>query len=149
MKIGTDIPSLAGATGWIGGEVKSADLLGNPALIHFWSISCGLCSEQMPQLVAWRDQMAGQGLKVVGVHMPRSEADTDVAAVVQATIDYGLTQPVAIDNEHNVADAFANQFVPAFYLFDREGHLRQFVAGEYGLKMMERALERVFAASSE
>ena len=39
-------------------------------------------------------------------------------------------------------------FVPAYYLFDREGKLRSFAAGERGIDMLKSALERVLAAEA-
>lgn len=149
LKIGTDLPELAGATEWINGETSRETLLGHPTLVHFWAVSCGICSEQMPQVRRWRDELGPRGLQLVGVHMPRSERDTDLPAVRAAVQDYGLQHPVAVDNMHVVVDGFENQYVPAFYLFDAEGHLRQYVAGEYGTRMLTKALERVMARAEE
>jgi hypothetical protein len=79
--------------------------------------------------------------------MPRYEADTDVEAVRDAIAQYGLTEPCAIDNQHKLRDAFQNDqgYVPAYYLFDGEGKLRSFAAGERGLDMLTAALDRVLA----
>lgn len=145
LKIGADLPSLADATEWVNATATREDLLGHPALVHFWAVSCGVCSEQMPQVRKWNEELGPRGLKMVGVHMPRSERDTDVAAAKERIAEYGLVHPVAIDNMHAIVDRFENQYVPAFYLFDHEGHLRQFVAGEFGLKMLGGALDRVMA----
>ncbi len=43
--------------------------------------------------------------------------------------------------------AFENKYVPAFYLFDRQGKLRHFQAGERAAKMVEPVIERVLAAA--
>jgi hypothetical protein len=58
---------------------------------------------------------------------------------------YGITEPVAVDNEHKLKDAFQNDqgYVPAYALFDAEGKLRSFAAGERGLDMLKSAIERV------
>jgi thiol-disulfide isomerase/thioredoxin len=149
MKIGTDLPTLAGATEWINGAASREILLGTPLLVHFWAISCGICSEQMPQVNKWREQNVPRGMKVVGIHMPRSEADTNIQRVQEAVHDYGLTHPIAVDNTHAITDLFENQYVPAFYLFDGEGHLRHYSAGEHGLGMLEKAMERVLAKAAE
>jgi hypothetical protein len=77
--------------------------------------------------------------------MPRYEADTDVEAVRDLIGKYGISEPVAVDNEHKLKDAFQNDngYVPAYYLFDAEGKLRSFAAGERGLDMLKSALDRV------
>ncbi len=147
MRIGTPLPPLDGATEWRNGSVTPEDLRGNIVLIHFWAVSCGICSEQMPRVNAWRDTLAEKGVRVVSIHMPRYEADTDVAAVEAAIAKYGLTQPCAIDNQHRLADAFGNEFVPAFYLFDAEGKLKSFSAGENAARLVQPALERLLGST--
>ena len=150
MRIGTEMPSLEGATEWFNatGAAAAAEAEGHPVLVHFWSVSCGLCKENLPRVAEWRDRHAAEGLRVVAVHMPRHEADTDVEAVREAVATYNITEPCAVDNGHKLRDAFQNEqgHVPAYYLFDAEGRLRGFAAGEFGLKMIGPALERVLAA---
>lgn len=82
---------------------------------------------------------------MIGIHMPRYESDTDIEAVRELIAKYEISEPVAVDNEHKLKDAFQNEqgFVPAYYLFDAEGKLRCFAAGERGLDMLKTALERV------
>ena len=153
MKIGTQMPSLGGATEWFNGTEAHAEVeaKGHPTLVHFWAVSCGICKENMPRLARLRDRYQNQGLRVVAVHMPRYEADTDVEAVREAISLHNITEPCAVDNEHKLRDAFQNEqgYVPAYYLFDAEGKLRNFAAGERGLNMLTPALERVLAAGAQ
>jgi thiol-disulfide isomerase/thioredoxin len=147
------MPSLAGATEWFGGTQAQAeaDALGQPTLIHFWATSCGICKENMPRVASWRDELRDKGLRVIAVHMPRYESDTDVEQVRDMITTHEITEPVAIDNEHKLRDAFQNDqgYVPAYYLFDREGKLRGFAAGERGLDLLKATLDRVLAQTSE
>ncbi|HEV7798165.1 MAG TPA: redoxin domain-containing protein [Pyrinomonadaceae bacterium] len=149
MRIGTMLPSLAGATEWFGGTQAhaEAEAQGRPTLVHFWSVSCGTCKENLPRLAQWREERKTDGLRVVAVHMPRYEADTDVEAVREAIATHEITEPCAVDNEHKLREAFQNDqgYVPAYYLFDAEGKLRSFAAGERGLDMLKTALDRVLA----
>ncbi len=150
MRIGTEMPKLDGATEWFGGTQAQAEAKseGRPTLVHFWSVSCGVCKENLPRVARWRDGRAADGLRVVAVHMPRYEADTDVERVRDAVAAYNITEPCAVDNGHKLRDAFQNEqgYVPAYYLFDAEGRLRGFAAGEFGLKVIGPALERVMGA---
>lgn len=143
LRLRTEMPELKGVTEWVNGEVTKEELLGKPVLIRFWSISCGICKKSMPDVLKIRDGYKDAGLQVVGIHMPRSEKDTDKEAVKEAIEKYEMTHPQAIDNQHSVVDAFENEFVPAFYLFDAEGQLRHRSAGEKAMKMLERPLERL------
>jgi thiol-disulfide isomerase/thioredoxin len=144
LRLGTPMPSLRGATEWLNGEPKWDEFQGAPVLVHFWAVSCHICHENMPTIAEWRDVYAPRGLRVVGIHMPREEADTDVARVRADVARMGITEPCGIDNDVAVADAFDNRFVPAYFLFDREGLLRSRSAGDAGLGLLKGALARQF-----
>ena len=147
MRIGTQMPALDGATEWFSGTQAHAEseVKGHPTLVHFWASSCGICKDNLPRVAEWRDEKRVQGLRVIAVHMPRYEADTDVENVRELISKYNITEPCAIDNEHRLKDAFQNDqgFVPAYYLFDAEGKLKSFAAGERGLDMLKSAIDRV------
>lgn len=149
MRIGTERPSLEGATEWINGNLEEASktLEGNPTIVHFWAVSCGICKTNLPRISEWRDKYKDQGLRVVAVHMPRYPEDQDLTAVQEAIQTYGIVEPCAVDNLHKMRDAFQNTqgFVPAYYLFDKEGKLRSFAAGERGLDMLFSALNRILS----
>jgi len=144
----TPLPSLDGGTDWFNSQpIKNEELAGKPVLIHFWAISCGICKESLPEISTWVEKYGPKGLKVVAVHMPRQESDTDVAAVKEAIDEYSLKWPCVVDNWHTITDAFENKYVPAFYIFDKEGKMRDFKAGEKAPKMVDQALERVMNAA--
>lgn len=143
LRLRSEMPELQGATEWVNGDVNMDQLKGKPVLVHFWSISCGLCKTGMPDVLKIRDQYKDKGLQVIGIHMPRSEKDTEVGPVKETIEKYEMTHPQAIDNQHSIVDAYENEFVPAFYLFDAEGQLRHRSAGEKALKMLEKPLVRL------
>lgn len=152
LETGSEMPPLDGATEWFNatGAHAAAEAEGHPTLVHFWSVSCDICKENMSRVAAWRDEHAGAGLlRVIAVHAPRDETDRDTEQVRDAITHYNITEPCAVDNEHKLRDAFQNGQgdVPAYYLFDGEGKLRSFATGERGLGMVAAALERVLAAS--
>ena len=143
MKLRSPMPDLSGATAWLNGEVAKRELIGKkPTLIHFWSVSCGLCKEAMPEVNAFRDQYKNE-LNVVAVHMPRSEKDMDLSEIKKSAAEHDITQPIYVDNDMKLTDAFDNQYVPAYYVFDKDGQLRHFQAGGSGMKMLEKRVNRV------
>jgi thiol-disulfide isomerase/thioredoxin len=153
MRIGTEMPQFEGASEWINGEAAQAaeEAKGHPTLVHFWSVSCGICKDNMPRVSEWRDKYKGEGLRVIAVHMPRYPADLDVEAVREAIAQHNITEVCAVDNDHKLRDAFNNEqgYVPAYYLFDEQGKLRCFAAGERGLDMLSSAMNRVLAAANK
>ncbi|WP_416827020.1 TlpA disulfide reductase family protein [Ectobacillus polymachus] len=143
MKLRDEMPSLTGATAELNGEVKRDELIGEkPTLVHFWSISCHLCKEAMPNVNEFRDQYKDK-LNVVSVHMPRSENDVNVEDIKNVAAEYGITQPILVDNDFKITDEFQNQYVPAYYVFDKNGVLRHFQAGGSGMKMLTKRVNRV------
>jgi thiol-disulfide isomerase/thioredoxin len=152
MRIGTQMPTFEGATEWHNGSSESVleAAKGRPTLVHFWSLSCGICKDNLPRVAELRDTHGKDRLYVVAVHMPRYESDTDIAAVREAITANAISEPCAIDNAHTLRDAFVNEngYVPAYYLFDAGGKLRSFAAGERGLNMIAPALQRTLETSS-
>jgi thiol-disulfide isomerase/thioredoxin len=141
MRLGTPMPELSGATEWLNGSFQPEAYKGAPTLVHFWAVSCHICHETMPDLIRYRDEWVGQGLKVVGIHMPRQESDTDLEKVKQDIQTYGISHLVGIDNRHAVANAFQNEFVPAFFLFDQHGNLFFRAAGDKGFERLKPKLD--------
>lgn len=152
MRLGDAMPPLEGATTWINGSQHDVtqDIKGKPTLVHFWAVSCGVCKDKMPQLRELIAQYSPLGMQTVAVHMPRYEADTDLDTVNQAIIENKIEEPTAVDSLHKLKDAFQNEqgWVPVYYLFDSEGKLKTRAAGEYGVTVLQTALEKMFAASA-
>ncbi|MBH0162956.1 redoxin domain-containing protein [Fictibacillus sp. 26RED30] len=149
MRLRSDMPELSGATQWINGEVSKSDLIGNkPTLIHFWSVSCGLCKDAMPNINQFRDDYKDE-LNVIAVHMPRSEKDLDIDQIKEVAAEHDITQPIFVDNDHALTDAFENEYVPAYYVFDAEGKLRHYQAGGDGMKMLTKRVNRVLGKETK
>lgn len=147
LRMRTPLPSLDGVANWInGGEPTAEDLAGHPVLVHFWSLSCYICHNVADQVSAWRDKYGPQGLKVIAIHQPRGPEELDVAKVTEdAQGPMGLTQPCAIDNAHTIVKEYANEFVPAYYLFDKNHELVHRQAGDRGFERLEAKIEEVLA----
>lgn len=147
--IGSEMPSLEGATEWFNatGARAAAEAKGHPTLIHFWSASCATCKENMPHVAAWRDRFEGL-LRVIAIHAPRSHADADTEQVRDAVSLNNIIEPCAVDNEHKLRAAFENEQddLPAYYLYDGEGRLLSFGTGDDGLSTVGAALEPLLAS---
>ncbi len=143
MRLRSPIPELEDASNWINGYVTRTDLIGEkPTLIHFWSVSCYQCKESMKIVNRFRDQYWDQ-LNVVAVHMPRSEADTNLEKIERAAVKYNITEPILVDNNLTLSNAFNNRFVPSYYVFDKFGVLRHFQTGGNGMRMVDMSINRL------
>lgn len=145
LRTGTEMPELSGATEWLNGETSREQLLGSPTLIHFWSVSCYICKNNLPTLRDWESTYGPKGLKFVAIHMPRAENELDTDWVKRVIEEHHLTEPCAVDNQHTIGDSFQTGGLwPHYFLFDTDGKLRSRAAGDAGLKMMEGTLKRMF-----
>jgi cytochrome c biogenesis protein CcdA/thiol-disulfide isomerase/thioredoxin len=129
-----DMPELTGAVSWLNSApLTKADLKGKVVVIDFWTYSCINCLRTLPYVKAWAEKYKDNGLVVIGVHTPEFGFEKELKNVQNAVKDLGITYPVAIDSAYAIWKAFHNQFWPAHYFVDREGHVRyhHFGEGEY------------------
>lgn len=138
------MPSFEGATQWLNQAPPNARE-GRPTLVHFWSINSEISAANLPHIADLRDRRKREGLRVIAVHLPRSQEEKDTGAVREAIVRLKLTEPCALDDEHKLRDAFLNQqgFVPAYYLFDAQHKLRSFSTGAGGLEILQDQLDQL------
>src|SRR5271165_4595583 len=129
-----DLPALGGATEWLNSPLLSAtDLRGKVVLIDFWNYTCINWLRQLPYVRVWAEKYKDQGLVVIGVHAPEFEFEKNIDGVRRAVRDMRVDYPIAIDNDHAIWRALNNEYWPALYFVDAQGHIRhhQFGEGEY------------------
>ena len=148
LRTGSPLPSLDGVATWINGSQPTAEeLAGKPLLVHFWSVSCYICHNVAAEVARWQAEYGPQGLEVIAVHQPRGPEELDVAKVTEdAQGAMGITWPCAIDNEHAIVAAFQNEFVPAYYVFDRDHKLVHRQAGDRGFERLHEKIGEVLRA---
>jgi len=118
---------------------------GRVVLIDFWTYTCVNCIRTLPQLRAWDEAYRDQGLTIVGVHSPEFAFERDAGNVADAIERFGISYPVVQDNEFGTWNAFANQYWPAKYLIDADGHVRYVHFGEGAYETTERAIRSLLA----
>ena len=127
-------PGFAGISTWIntpGSQPLSLrELRGKVVLVDFWTYSCVNCIRTLPYLKAWDARYRDAGLVIVGVHTPEFAFEHVVGNVRRATREHDIRYPVAVDNGYKTWGAWANQYWPADYLIDRNGHVRDAHFGE-------------------
>jgi cytochrome c biogenesis protein CcdA/thiol-disulfide isomerase/thioredoxin len=127
-------PEFAKIAAWINtpGEkpLSLAKLRGKVVLVDFWTYSCVNCIRTLPYLRAWDARYAKAGLVIVGVHTPEFAFEHVVGNVKRAVGEHDIRYPVAVDNDYGTWNAYGNQYWPADYLIDRNGHIRDAHFGE-------------------
>ena len=140
------MPSLGRADAWLNSHpLSSAELRGKVVLIDFWTYTCINWRRTLPYVRAWAEKYRNQGLVVVGVHTPEFSFERDLDNVRRAASEQQVTYPIAVDSEYAIWRAFDNEYWPALYFIDAQGHIRyhQFGEGEY--ERSERMIQQLLA----
>ena len=138
------LDGLSGATGWINSPPLTAEeLKGKVVLVDFWTYSCINCLRTLPYVEAWAQKYKDSGLVVIGVHTPEFPFEKDPSNVRKAVHDFGITYPVAMDNNHKIWNAFNNEYWPAHYFIDVHGKVRYHHFGEGNYDESERWIQEL------
>ncbi len=127
-------PPLHADGAWINTKpLTLAQLRGKVVLVDFWTYSCINCLRTLPHLEAWYAAYHDKGLVIIGVHTPEFAFEHVTSNVEAAVNRLGIHYPVVQDNRFKTWDNYANQYWPAEYLIDKQGHVRHthFGEGEY------------------
>jgi thiol-disulfide isomerase/thioredoxin len=144
------MPSLDGATGWVGSEPLGLDdLRGRVVLVNFWTLTCINWLRQEPYVRAWSRAYRDDGLIVIGVHTPEFTFEHDIELVRKAVEVRDIDYPVAQDNDYGIWTAFANHYWPALYFVDREGVIRDEHFGEGRYEESERVIQRLLGVERD
>jgi cytochrome c biogenesis protein CcdA/thiol-disulfide isomerase/thioredoxin len=133
----------------VGGHSNKAltlsSLHGRAVLVDFWTYTCINCIRTLPYLKAWDAAYRKAGLTIVGVHTPEFAFEHDASNVQSAIERFGLRYPVVQDNNMGTWNAYGNQYWPADYLIDANGHVRYAAAGEGDYAQTETAIRALLA----
>src|SRR5881296_673432 len=119
-----------------GQEVRLSDLHGKIVLLNFWATWCKPCKEEMPAMQAAYDKLRSEGLVVLAVN----ELE-DAGKVAEHIRTHGHTFLVVMDHDNRVANRYGVVGLPASFLIDRQGIVREHVFGS--LLTEERIAELV------
>ena len=141
-----NFPSLAGATGWLNSPPLAPEgLRGKVVLVDFWTFTCINWLRTLPYLRAWSAKYKDQGLVIIGVHTPEFGIEKDVEAIRRSAKEMGVGYPIAIDSDYGIWRAFDNNYWPALYVFDAQGHLRHRQFGEGGYEHAEQIVQQLLS----
>jgi thiol-disulfide isomerase/thioredoxin len=137
------MPGFDSATGWLNSApLRVEDMRGKVVLVDFWTYTCINWLRTLNYVRAWADRYADD-LLVVGVHTPEFPFERDVDNVRAAAQDLDVSYPIALDSSYSVWDAFANNYWPAVYIADPDGHIRHHHFGEGGYDECEHVIQQL------
>src|SRR5436309_1887869 len=119
-----------------GRDVKLSDLRGKVVLVNFWATWCKPCKEEMPAMQASYDKLRDKGFVVLAVN----ELE-DTARVAEHIRTHSHTFLVVMDHDNRVSNRYGVVGLPASFLIDGHGCVREHVFGS--LLTEERIAELV------
>ena len=149
---------LAGAAGqlpalraqrWVNsGPLTPAGLRGKIVLVDVWEYTCINWIRTLPYIQSWNRDYRSLGLVIVGVHSPEFEFGKRAENVDAGIRSFGLTHPIAIDNDFAIWRALGNYAWPAKYLYDGRGQLVKRWIGEGSYDEIETEIRRLVIAAN-
>lgn len=105
--------------------VRLSDFKGKVVLINFWATWCGPCLVEMPSLEALYERNREKDFVVLAV-----SGDEEGKTVIRPfAARFHLTFPALADPEMRVNDLYRVRTIPASFLVDRKGYIRDILFG--------------------
>lgn len=137
-------PDITGIQQWVNSQpLELKALQGKVVMIDFWAYSCINCQRSIPHIVAWDKAYRDAGLEVIGVHSPEYAFEKEPANVEAAAKNFGITYPVALDNNLGTWTNYRNRYWPAHYLIDAQGTVRHIKFGEGDYNVTEKLIRQL------
>lgn len=110
---------------------------GRPLVLNFWATWCGPCQNELPALQAAAERYDGS-VQIIGVDQAES------AATVQEFVDrMGLTFPIPMDVEQDVAQRYNVKGLPTTFFIDSAGIIRHLWMGEMNSITLAEGIAKV------
>jgi len=121
------------------------NLKGKVVLINFWTYSCINVLRTVPHLIEWNAKYADKGLVIIGVHTPEFEFEKNIDYVNTSLQKYGIKYPVIQDNDHEIWNAYENNYWPRMYLVDPQGYIVYDKIGEGEYNQTEKVIQSLLS----
>jgi thiol-disulfide isomerase/thioredoxin len=105
-----------------GREVDSSKLKGKVVLLDFWATWCPPCVAEVPHVVATYNKLHDKGFEIIGVSL-----DKEKGSLTQFVAEHKMPWPQFFDGQYwqnKYARQFGIESIPAMWLLDKQGRLR-------------------------
>lgn len=107
-----------------GETVTLSDFRGEKIMVNFWASWCPPCRAEMPDMQKVYEKYDAT---ILAINLTSTEtSEKDVKSFVD---EFGLTFPILLDRNIEVADIYGIQPVPTSFFIDRQGRIANIVIG--------------------
>jgi len=125
-----------------GGARDLAQERGKVVLLNFWATWCIPCRTEMPELQGLADDLQGEPFVLFTIDLQE-----DASTITPFRQELGLRLPVLLDQDGDVTRTYGVRALPATFLIDRNGILRQQRLGPLSPGGVETAWSRAWIAA--
>ena len=141
--VGNQIATEWQAVSITGEDISSESSRGKVALIVYWATWCAPCLEEIPALIALRDEFGRQDVDIIGVSLDQASKDIDTF-VSDREINYEIGR-----NTDSLDKAFGPiRYIPTIVVLDRNGKVQQRYTGLVGKNVLQDQIETLLAKST-
>lgn len=104
-----------------GDTFRLADHAGDVVVLNFWATWCAPCRVEIPDLVEMQSELAGDGVRFVGISV-----DHEDDAIIRSFVENaGINYPVLVD-DGSVSEKYGGVYaLPTTFVIDREGIIQR------------------------
>jgi len=126
-----------------GSNISLSELKGNTVVLDFWATWCGPCRRSLPELNQLYKDKAGENLKVFAINI--KEDKEQVESFLKSA---GLSLPVLLDKDGQVAKEFGVKGIPQTVVIDKQGAVKKVFVGA-GPGTFEQLRQQLEGAANE
>lgn len=121
-----------------GKTMKLSSLRGKKVIVNLWATWCPPCRQEMPEMEKFYTENKNQGIEILAVNLTKAEKSRDDLPSFMKT--YGITFPVLLDENGDIARLYNVSSIPASFIIDTQGVIREKIVGPMTYASMEKML---------
>ncbi|GAB4074447.1 redoxin domain-containing protein [Barrientosiimonas marina] len=121
-----------------GETVRLSDYRGERVMINFWASWCPPCRAEVPDLEKF---YKNKDIKLLAINLTSTESnESDIDDFIE---EYGMTFPVLLDRNTEVANRYGIQPIPSSFMIDSNGRISFRVFGPMNYERMVQEFEKM------
>lgn len=123
-----------------GHTVRLSDYRGQRVFVNFWATWCPPCRAEMPDMQNLYEEQEVP-IEILAVNLTPTEQNEE--NIVDFVADFGLTFPILLDTDSEVANQYKVQAYPTSYMIDSEGRISFIAPGAMNQDLMVQEVKKM------
>ena len=124
-----------------GDLIRLSDYQGQPVVVNFWATWCGPCRAEFPEFQEAAVDNA-DSLVIIGVNSTSVDQAANIAPFLE---EFGITFPIALDEEGAVVDSYRVLGLPTTVFIDSDGIINEVFTGPLNKAYIESKITELQA----